>query len=154
MQQNPYNPTHISCPAFGQPSAGTQQQQPQHPRSRQPQAPRPRGKTLVAAPPPTTTTSCAMLPPPPTVAVPPLCVTCQSLGMVYREKAVERIKTCALCNGAGLVRLLAKNAEGICWYCYGEGETRYRTVDGGWIECYCKQQPRRRPSQPGTVSRP
>ncbi|KAM3441762.1 hypothetical protein NHJ13734_002703 [Beauveria thailandica] len=152
MQQIPYNPTYISCPAFGQPSAGTQHQQPR-PRSRQPQVPRRRGKTSVT-PTAMTTTSCAMLPPPPAVAVPPLCVTCQSLGMVYREKAVDRIKTCALCNGAGIVRLIAKNAEGICWYCYGEGETSYRAVDAGWIQCYCKQQLKRRPSQPDTVSRP
>ncbi|KAM3438299.1 hypothetical protein MY4824_003321 [Beauveria thailandica] len=152
MQQIPYNPTYISCPAFGQPSAGTQHQQPR-PRSRQPQVPRRRGKTSVT-PTAMTTTSCAMLPPPLTVAVPPLCATCQSLGMVYREKAVDRIKTCALCNGAGIVRLLAKNAEGICWYCYGEGETSYRAVDAGWIQCYCKQQLKRRPSQPDTVSRP
>ncbi|KAM3546226.1 hypothetical protein ARSEF1564_000921 [Beauveria bassiana] len=153
MQQHPYTTTYISCPAFGQPSTGTQQKQPR-PRSRQPQAPRPRGKTSVMAPATTTTTSCAMLPPPPAVAVPPLCVTCQSLGMVYREKVVDKIKTCALCNGVGIVKLLAKNAEGICWYCCGEGETKYRAVDAGWIQCYCKQQLKRRPSQPGTVSIP
>lgn len=67
--------------------------------------------------------------------------------MVYRERRAERTKTCVLCSGGGIIKLSAVGAEGTCWHCHGEGETKYVTMEGGWIQCYCKQQPRRRPSQ-------